>query len=133
MVEMDSNFYAQYSNMIGPLAKIFRASNSFIIVLRYSGKVLRKSNLCIVRFNWLISLYLFTTVPRNARFSIVKHSCVREELSDVNKSLCKNIFLVSLRLCTSPLVCAPPQLTLPPSPTTPLTALAYARQTICNA
>ena len=34
------------------------------------------------------------------------------------KSLCKNIFLVSSRLCTSPLVCAPPQLTLFTSHTT---------------
>ena len=29
MVEMESNFYAQYSNMIGPLAQIIRASNLF--------------------------------------------------------------------------------------------------------
>ena len=38
-VETDSKFYAQYSNMIGPLAKLVRASNSFKIVPRYFGKV----------------------------------------------------------------------------------------------
>ena len=39
-----------------------------------------------------------------------RHNC--------NKSLWKNIFLVSSHLCTSLLVRAPPQLTLSPSPTT---------------
>ena len=34
-----------------------------------------------------------------------------------NKSPCKNIFLVSYHVCTSPLVRAPPQLTRFPSPT----------------
>ena len=61
------------------------------------------------------------SLVRNASFLIVKDSCVREELSDVNKSLRKNIFLVSSQLCTSPLVRVPPQLTLFPSPTTPST------------
>ena len=106
--------------MIGPLAQITRASNSFKIVLRYFGKVRRKSNVRIIRFDWLTVLNILTSLPHNASFLIVKQSCVREELSDVNKSLRKNICLVSLRLCTSPLVCAPPQLTLFSSPTTPL-------------
>ena len=35
-----------------------------------------------------------------------------------NKSLCKNIFLLILHLCTSPLGTEPPQLTLFSSPTT---------------
>ena len=61
------------------------------------------------------------SLVRNANFLIVKNSGVREEVSDVNKSLCKNIFFVSSRLCTSPLVRAPPQLTLFTSPTTPST------------
>ena len=39
MVEMDSYFSAEYVNMIGPLAKLVIASNSFKIVLRYFGKV----------------------------------------------------------------------------------------------
>ena len=117
--EMDSNFYAQYYNMIGLLAKIIRTSKNFKNVLRYFGKVWLKSNLCILWIDWLIALYLFTPLTCNASFLIVKHSCIREELSDVNRSLCKNIFLVSSRLCTSPLVRALPQLTLPPSPTTP--------------
>ena len=39
MVEMESNFYAQYSNIIGPLAKFVKASNLFKCFLRYSGKV----------------------------------------------------------------------------------------------
>ena len=38
-----------------------------------------------------------------------RHNC--------NKSLWKNIFLVISHSCTSPLVCAPPQLPLLPSPT----------------
>ena len=113
--------------MIGPLAKFVRTSNSFKIVLRYFGKVRRKSNVCIIRFDWLIALYLFTLLPRNESFLIIKSSGVREELSDVNKPLCKNIFLVSLRLCTSPLVRAPPQLTLFTSATTTSTSPACAR------
>ena len=71
--------------MIGPLAKFVRASNLFKIVLRYFGKVRRKSNVCIIRFDWLMALYLFTLLPRNASFIIVKNSGVREELSDFNK------------------------------------------------
>ena len=105
--------------MIGSLSKIIRASNSFKTVLRYFSKVKRKSNVYIIRFDWLIDLYLFISLFRNASFLIVENSGVRKEVSDVNKSLCKNIFLVGLRLCTSPLVCAPPQLTLFTSPTTP--------------
>ena len=77
--------------------------------------------MCILRFDWLIGIYLFMSLVRDASFLIVKNSGVREEVSDVNKSLRKNIFFVSLRLCTSPLVCAPPQLTLFTSPTTPST------------
>ena len=74
---------------------------------------------------WLVNSYLFfTQLPCNASFLIVKHSCVREELSDVlfffghnfNKALCKNTLLVSLNLRISPLVRAPPQLKIPPSP-----------------
>ena len=77
--------------------------------------------MCILRFDWLIGVYLFISLVRNASFLIVKSSGVREEVSDVNKSLCKNIFFVSSRLCTSPLVRAPPQQTLFTSPTTPST------------
>ena len=58
--------------MIGPLAKFARASNSFKIVLIYFGKVWRKSNVCIIRFDWLIALYLFTLLTRNTSFLIVK-------------------------------------------------------------
>ena len=39
MVEVDISLSAQYVNMIGPLAKFVRASNSFKIVPRYFGKV----------------------------------------------------------------------------------------------
>ena len=61
------------------------------------------SNVCILRFDWLIGIYLFISLVRNASFLVVKKSGVREELSDVvfffrhnfNISLCKNIFLVS--------------------------------------
>ena len=111
---MDINFYAKYSNIIGPLAKFVKASNSFKTFLRYFGKVWRKSNVCIIRFYWLIALYIFISLVPNASFLIVKNSSGREEVSDVNKSLCRNIFLVSLCLCTSPLVRVPPQLNPPP-------------------
>ena len=77
--------------------------------------------MCILRCNWLIGLYLFMSLVRNASFLIVKNSGVREEVRDVNKSLCKNILLVSSHLCTSPLVRAPPQLTLFTSPIIPST------------
>ena len=66
------------------------------------------------------SIY-FYLISLQREFSNRKKSGVREEVSDVKKSLCKNIFLVSSRLCTSPLVCAPPQLKIFPSPTTPST------------
>ena len=72
----------------------------------------------IIQYDWLISLYIFVSLVRIASFLIVKNIGVREELSDVNKSLYNN---VSLRLCASPLVRAPPQLTLFTSPTTPST------------
>ena len=74
-----------------------------------------------------MDIYLFTPLPLNASSLIVKYSCVREELSDLNKSLCKNIFMVIFFLCTSPLVLAPPQLTIFPSPTTPSMSPACAR------
>ena len=63
----------------------------------------------------------FYVISSHREFFNRKNSGVREEVSDVNKSLCKNILFVSLRLCTSPLVHAPPQLTLFTSPTTPST------------
>ena len=69
--------------MIGPLAKFVTASNSFKIVLRYFGKVYRKSNVCIIQFDWLIALYIFISLVCNASFLIVKNSGIREELSDV--------------------------------------------------
>ena len=71
-IEIDSNFYAQYYNMIGPLAKITRTSNSLKTVLIYFGKVWRKSNLCILWFDCLIALYLFTQLPCNTIFLICK-------------------------------------------------------------
>ena len=95
-------------------------------ILIYFGKVWRKSNMCIIRYGWLIPLYLFIPLVCSTIFLIIKNSCFREELSDIpfffrhncNKSLWKNIFFVSLQLRTSHLVCAPPQLKLSPSPTT---------------
>ena len=68
----------------------------------------------IINSYWLIALYLFISLVRNKIFLIVKKSTVGEELSDVNKSLCNNILLVSLRLCNSPLVRFTFQLTLSP-------------------
>ena len=59
----------------------------------------------IIQYDWLIVLYNFIPLVRIASFLIVKNIGVREELTDVN----------------SPLVCAPPQLTLFTSPTKPST------------
>ena len=39
--------------------------------------------MCILRFDWLIALYLFISLVRNVSFLIVKNSCVRKELTDV--------------------------------------------------
>ena len=39
MFEVDSSLSALHVNMIGPLAKFVRASNSFKIITRYFGKV----------------------------------------------------------------------------------------------
>ena len=91
--------------------------------------VQRKSNLCILQFDWLIA------ITSQREFLIVKHSYVREELSDFvlffrhnfNKSLCNNIFFVSFHSRTALLVHAPPQLTLPPSPTNPSMAVPCAQ------
>ena len=77
--------------------------------------------MCILRFDWLIGVYLFYLTSSQREFFNRKNSGIREEVSDVKKSLCKNILFVSSRLCTSPLVRAPPQLTLFTSPTTPST------------
>ena len=63
----------------------------------------------------------FYVISSQREFSNRKNSGVMEEVSDVNKSLCKNILFVNSCLCASPLVCAPPQLTLFTSPTTPST------------
>ena len=98
------------------LLLVWRVKN----VPRYFGKVQRKSNVCIIRFDWLISFYMFISLVSNTIFLIIKNSGVREELSylpfffrhNCNKSLWKNTFLVSLLSQPSPLVCAPPQLSL---------------------
>ena len=112
--------------MTGLLSKIIITLNSFKNVLRYFCKVGHKSNLCILWFNRLIALYLFSPFPHNTRFIIAKHSFVREEISDVvfffrhnfNRPLYKNVFLVVLHSCPLPLVLASPKLILYPSPTT---------------
>ena len=58
--------------MIGPLAEFVTASNLFKIAPKYFGKVLRKSNVCILRFDWLIVLYIFMSLVCNVSFLIVK-------------------------------------------------------------
>ena len=71
---------------------------------------------------WLVNSSLsFYPISSQREFYNRKNSDVREEVSDVNKSLFKNICLVISLLCTSPLVRAPPQLTLFTSPNTPST------------
>ena len=57
--------------MIGPLAKFVRASNMVKIVQRYFGKVWHESNMCIIQFDWLVALYIFTLLPRNTSLLIV--------------------------------------------------------------
>ena len=39
--------------------------------------------MCIIRYDWLISLYLFISLFHIASFLIVKNSGVREELRDL--------------------------------------------------
>ena len=54
--------------------------------------------MCIIRFDWLIALYIFTLLPRNASFLIVKNSCVREEVSDVVFFLQTQLFFTIRKL-----------------------------------
>ena len=107
--------------------------------------------MCIIRYDWLIVLYLFISLVRNASFLIIntvvswKNSVIFRFFFRHNckKSLWKNIFLVSLHSQPSPLVCAPPQLTIFPSLTSflmcqflsviPSTAALFARNMISNA
>ena len=54
---------------------IIRTAFSCKNVLRYFGKVQRNSNVCIIRFDWLIALYLFIPLVCNASFLIEKKVC----------------------------------------------------------
>ena len=82
--------------------------------------------MCIIRYDWLIALYLFISLVCNAIFLIIKivvsgkNTVILRFIFryNCNKSLWKKIFLVSLHSCTSPLVCEPSQLPLLTSPTT---------------
>ena len=82
--------------------------------------------MCIIRFYWLIALYIFISLVRNASFLIVKkrfsgkNSLMLCFLFRLNfkRSLCKKIFLVSFYLRPLPLFRALPQLSLFPSLTT---------------
>ena len=82
--------------------------------------------MCIIKYDWLIAIYIFISLVCNVSFLIIINSAVREELSylpfffrhNCNKSPRKNILLVIMHSCTSSLVRAPPQLPLYPSPTT---------------
>ena len=93
-------------------------------VPRYFSKVRRKSNVCIIRYDWLTSLYLSISSVRNASFSIIKTVASGKNSvifrfffrNNFKKSLWENIFLVIFHSRPSPLVLAPPQLTLQPSP-----------------
>ena len=77
--------------MIGPLARFVRASNPFKTFLRCFGKVRRKSNVCIIRFEWLIALYIFTLLPRNASFIIVK-TVVLGKISVMSTNHCERTY-----------------------------------------
>ena len=106
LTKISSNLFAKkrtsYDWSNGP---IVRSAFSCKTVLRYFGKVRHKSNVRVIQYDWLIVLYNFIPLVRIASFLIVKNSCVREELTDVNSTLDR----------------APPQLTLFTSPTTPST------------
>ena len=54
--------------------------------------------MCILQFDWLIGLYLFMSLLRNAIFLIVKKSGVREEVSDV-KNHCARTYFWWVRPC----------------------------------
>ena len=56
-------------------------------VVRYCGKVQRKSNVCIIRFDWLIDLYLFISLFLNASFLIIK-KVVSEKNSVMSENHC---------------------------------------------
>ena len=45
--------------------------------------VQRKSNVCIIQYDWLIVLYIFFPLVRIASFFNIKNSCVREEITDL--------------------------------------------------
>ena len=53
-------------------------------VPRYFGKFQRKSNVCIIQYDWVIALYIFILLVRNENFIIVKNIGVREELNDLS-------------------------------------------------
>ena len=138
----------QYDWSVRP---IFITAFSYKNTLRYFSKFRRKSNVCAIRYDWLISLYIFILFVRNTSFSIIKNSCVGEDLSNLpffllkncNKSLWKKILLVSFHSWPSPLVRVPPYLTIFPSPTyfllwpfisaSPSTAAPFERKTVSNA
>ena len=54
-------------------------------VLRYFGKVQLKPNICILRFDWLIALYIFFLLVLNASLLIVK-----KVVSGKNSAMSKN-------------------------------------------
>ena len=72
-----------YCNLIGPLDQSSELNFKGKNVPRCFGKVRRKSNVCIIQYDWLIALYLFIPLVCIASFLIVKNSGVREELSDL--------------------------------------------------
>ena len=98
MVELDNNFYILGKVMIGPLAKMITTSNSFKIVLKYFGKVWRKSNVCIIKFDWLIALHIFTLLVCKASFLIVK-IVVSEKNSVMSTNHCVRTYFWWVRAC----------------------------------
>ena len=51
--------------------------------LRYFGKVRHKSNVRIIKYDWLIVLYIFIPLVRIASFLIIKNICVWKEITDL--------------------------------------------------
>ena len=77
--------------------------------------------MCILRFDWLIALYLFMSLVRNASFPIVK-TVVSGKKSVISTNHCAKTFCWWVFGCAPHLlVRAPPQLTRFTSPTTPST------------
>ena len=68
MYEVPDHKVGIYCNVIGPLAELRHSAFSCKNVLRYFGKVRHQSNVRIIKYDWLIVLYIFIPFVRIASF-----------------------------------------------------------------